>query len=89
MHGPWLTDSRTQFEDYLFGKLRGKEMNKTISKPAISLHSRQYYIVTSPRLAPSGDTAKISKRQQIAKVLGVSGNPYLTFCLETSVASFL
>ncbi|OOQ87614.1 hypothetical protein PEBR_15826 [Penicillium brasilianum] len=55
----------------------------------VKLHSRQYYTVTSPRLAPVGDTARISKRQQIAKVLGVSGNPHLTFCLEISVASVL
>lgn len=55
----------------------------------VKLHSRQYYKVTSPRLNPVGDTAKTSKRQQIAKVLGVSGNPHLTFCLETSVASVL
>jgi hypothetical protein len=55
----------------------------------VKLHSRQYYTVTSPCLVPVGDTAKISKRHQIANVLGVSGDPHLTFCLEISVASVL
>jgi hypothetical protein len=35
------------------------------------------------------ETAKISTRQEIAEVLGISGAPRLTFCLETNIASVL
>ncbi|KAJ5129979.1 uncharacterized protein N7515_006018 [Penicillium bovifimosum] len=55
----------------------------------VNLHSRHPYTVTSPRLTPTVETARISTRQQIAKLLGVSGAPRLTFCLETSIASVL
>ncbi|KAL4947173.1 hypothetical protein BDW69DRAFT_178926 [Aspergillus filifer] len=61
----------------------------------VKIHSRQFYTVTSPRLtaaaaAATADTAtKISTRQQIASVLGISNAPRLIFCLETSIASVL
>jgi hypothetical protein len=35
------------------------------------------------------ENAKVSPKKQIAKILGVSGAPHLTFCLETSIASVL
>lgn len=55
----------------------------------VKLISRHSYTVTSPRLTPGMENAKVSTKQQIAKILGVSGAPRLTFCLETSIASVL
>ena len=55
----------------------------------VKLHSRQYYTVTSPSLSSVVGAARVSIRQQIASALGVSGDPHLTFCLETSLASVL
>ncbi|KAJ5900447.1 uncharacterized protein N7473_004517 [Penicillium subrubescens] len=54
-----------------------------------NLISRKSYTVTSTRLTPGMENAKISTKQQIAKILGVSGAPRLTFCLETRIASVL
>ncbi|KAL4801108.1 hypothetical protein BDV19DRAFT_7967 [Aspergillus venezuelensis] len=61
----------------------------------VKIHSRQFNTVTSPRLTASAavmDTARASKRQQLASALlgrGISSTPHLTFCLETSIASVL
>jgi hypothetical protein len=55
----------------------------------IKLNSRHPYTVTSSRLTPGMESVKISTKQKIAKILGVSGAPRLTFCLETSIASVL
>lgn len=53
----------------------------------VKLISRHPYTVTSPRLTPG--IAKVSTKQQIAKVLGLCKAPHLTFCLEISIASVL
>ncbi|KAL4968442.1 uncharacterized protein BDV14DRAFT_197222 [Aspergillus stella-maris] len=55
----------------------------------VKIHSRQFYTVTSYRLAPGTETVKLSTRQQIASALGISSAPHLTFCLETCIASVL
>lgn len=55
----------------------------------IKLHSRQLHTIASPCLIPATETAKISMGQKIAKVLGFSRAPRLTFCLEISIASVL
>lgn len=57
----------------------------------IKLHSRQPYTIASPCLIPGIATAKppASMSRKIARVLGFSRAPRLTFRLEISVASVL